>query len=535
MLDHRKPAIGIPRMQQQLEHHWKRGQQFEAARDLNAARSEYEALIGVEAQHVPALLRLSRFAQIDGRYGAAHRYALRAADAIRLGASTRNLGYVTLRLLDFSEDVEVASVILSADWQDPAVLSQSAVLAQHLWLVGRYEDALRFLDAVGAHMPANHLLSFTRANVLRYLGQLEAASAGYEQCLRLRPDFADAHWAIATLRQPDPAARLARLRAARDHHPDGSLEQAHIEYALFHELDALGDTDDAWEALARGAAIMHAGIRHDVAARQARISNLMHPGWHPADAGEAAESQPLPVFLVGLPRTGTTLLDRIIGNHGWVTSVGERNDLAASVSEACDRFFTGMPDETDPEWIKDIDHRRVGQLYLERLRRHSSATALAVDKNPSNLFNIPLILRSLPQAKILVMRRDAMDSAFSNLKELFQGNAYPYSYGFADLAAHVGMAQQWIRYWAEAAPANIRVVDYESLVGDTEATMASVLDFLGIPGQPGLADITRNEAPVATASSAQVRAPIHGRGIGAWKRYARQLEPLRAALEGQPR
>jgi tetratricopeptide (TPR) repeat protein len=520
-------------MQQQLENHWKRGQQFEASRDLQAARSEYEALVGLQALHVPALLRLSRFAQFDGRYGAARQYAVRAADAIRLGAGTRNLGYVTLRLLDFSEDVEVASVILSADWQDPAVLSQSPVLAQHLWLAGRYEDALRFLDTVDARVPASHLLSFTRSNVLRYLGQLDAAAAGYEQCLRLRPDFADAHWAIATLQRPDPAARIARLRASRNHHPADSLEQAHVQYALFHELDALGDTDDAWEALARGTAIMRARTRHDADSRQARIANLMQSAWHPADAGEAVETQPLPVFVVGLPRTGTTLLDRIIGNHGWVTSVGERNDLAASVSEVGDRFFTGMPDEPDPEWIRHIDPRRVGRLYVERLRCHASATALAVDKNPANLFNIPLILRCLPQARILVLQRDAMDSAFSNLKELFQGNAYPYSYGFAELAAHVGKAQRWTRHWAEAAPANIRVVCYESLVGDTETTIASVLDFLGIPAQPGLADITRNDAPVATASSAQVRTAIHGRNIGAWKRYARQLEPLRAALEGQ--
>ena len=520
-------------MQQQLERHWRRGQQFEAARDLPAARGEYEMLIGLEAMHVPALLRLSRFAQLDGRYGTARQYALRAADAIRLGASTRNLGHVTRRLLDFSEDVEVASVILSADWQDPAVLSQSPVLAQHLWLVGRFEDALRFLDAVEARVPASHLLAFTRATVLRYLGQLDAASAGYEQCLRLRPGFADAHWAISTLGRPNPATRLARLRVASDGHPADSLEQAHIQYALFHELDALGDTDMAWRALSRGAAIMHAGIRDDATPRQARISNLMHPAWHPAETEGAAGSQPSPVFVVGLPRTGTTLLDRILGNHGWVTSVGERNDLAASVCEASDRFFTGMTDEADPEWIGDIDHRRVGHLYMERLRHHASATALAVDKNPSNLFNLPLILRSLPQARILILQRDPMDSAFSNLKELFQGNAYPYSYGFAELAAHVGMAHRWIRYWAEVAPATVKVINYESLVGDTEATIASVLDFLGIPGHPGLADITRNQAPVATASSAQVRVPIHGRGIGAWKRYARYLEPLRAALERQ--
>lgn len=519
-------------MQQRMDDHWKRGQQFEAARDLASARAEYETLLAVDGRHIPARLRLSRFEQAQGRYRRARQHALQAADAIRGGAGTRLLSHVTLRLLEFAEEIEVATLVLSVDWDDPHVLAQSPMLAQHLWLAGRYGDALRFLDAVSPRLPPQPLLLFTRANVLRYLGRMDEAAALYEQCLALRPGFADAHWAIATHhRAMPPDARLRRLREALAAHPGEDGERAQLLHALFRELDAAGDTAGAWDALCSGARILHAQARHDAKAETARLEALMRDDPAPAPRSGTAPAQPTPVFIVGLPRTGTTLLDRILGNHGWVTSAGERNDFAAAVSEIADRFFTTLADERDPAALAGLDHRAVGHLYVQRLARHASATAVAIDKNPRNLFNLPLILQALPQAKVLVLERDPMDSAFSNFKEPFQGGAYGYSHDFEALAAHVGVTRRWMGHWARVAPAAVRIVRYESLVADPEATVAGLLDFLGLPHASGLADITRNDAPVATASSAQVREPIHGRGVGAWRRYAAQLEPLRAALE----
>ncbi len=520
-------------MQQQMDEHWKRGQQFEALRDLPSARAEYEAMVALDGRHVPARLRLSRFEQMQGRYRRARQHALQAADAIRSGGSTRLLSHVTLRLLDFAEDMEVATLVLSLDWEDPHVVAQSPMLAQHLWLAGRYGDALRFLDAVSPRLPPHPLLLLTRANVLRYLGRMDEAAALYEQCLALRPDLPDAHWAIATHRRASPPdARLRRLRDALNCHPGGGIERAHLLYALFRELDAADDRAAAWDALAQGARIMSALARHDAQAETARLDALMREagGWRAPPPSGSRTGQLTPVFIVGLPRTGTTLLDRILGNHGWVTSAGERNDFAAAVSEVGDRLFSDLAREREPGSLTGLDHRAIGHLYVQRLARHASATAVAVDKNPRNLFNLPLILQALPQAKVLVLERDPMDSAFSNFKELFQGGAYGYSYDFAALAAHVNVARRWTRHWAQAAPDAVRIVRYESLVTDAEATVDGLLGFLGLPHAPSLADITRNDAPVATASSAQVREPINDRGIGAWRRYAPQLDPLRAAL-----
>jgi tetratricopeptide (TPR) repeat protein len=471
---------------------------------------------------------MSRYEQFADRYLAAKEHARQAAIAIRERHGTQLVGYVSARLLEFAEEGEAAAIILSLDWSDPEVIRQSPVLAQHLWLAGRYDDTLRFLDAVAGRVPAHHLLSFTRANVLRYLGDMAGAEREYETCLRLSPHFADAHWALAThARAEPPLARVPRIREALKHTPDGGLAQAHLFYALFREYDAANDTDEAWAALSQGAAIMRKQLVFDSQQETAGMDALMRIAAPKPQS--APDVTPMPVFIVGMPRTGTTLLDRILGNHSLVTSLGERNDFAAAVSHATGRFF-GSALHGDQRELPQLDWRRAGELYLQRLRSIAAEARYVIDKNPQNLFNIPFILRALPNARVLCLRRDPMDACFSNLKELFQGGAYPYSYALDDLAGHCLRVRRWTEHWATVAPQSVRIVDYEDIAGDPGAAIAPVLDFAGLEMESGLHEITRNSTPVSTASSSQVRESIHTRGIGAWKRYERQLQPLRARL-----
>jgi len=517
-------------MQARLDQLWRTGQAHENQGQLIAARQAYAAIVALHAQHIPALLRLSRFSEEAGQYRQAHQYALRAADAARLGGSSRLLAYVTMRLLDFAEEAEVASVVLGTDWQDPQVLRQSPALLQHLWLAGRYEDAMRMLEAIEPRVGPHPLLRFTRGQLHQYLGDFDAAAAAYEAALTLDPGLADVHWAVAKLRPDGSAGRVARLRRALIA-PRSDTARAQLLYALFHELNAADDRAPAWAALAEGAAVMRGVLGDTRTARaQANAEALMgHPLAAPAAA--AAASQPRPLFILGMPRSGTTLLDRMLGNHGWVTSVGERNDLVAAASEASDQFYAGLRHCADPlGFLASQDMPAIGHGYLQRLRRAAPATAVAIDKHPRNLFELPLILAALPQARIVCVRREPMDVAFSNFKELFQGGAYGYSYDFDALAGEVLLAQRWMAHWQAQAPEAVRIVDYRALVEDTEATLASLLDFLQLPPWPSLGNPESNAAPVSTASSAQVRAPVHRRALDAWQRYREPLAPLAARL-----
>jgi tetratricopeptide (TPR) repeat protein len=505
---------------------WNRSQELESRGNRDEARSVYESILAREPYHVPARLRMSRLEQIADRYGASKEHALQAADAVSMHSATRNIGYVTARLLDFAEEERAAAIIIAADPSDPNVIRQSPALAQQLWLAGKYQEALRFLDAMKKHVSVHPLLTLTRANVLRFLGDMERAEQEYEATLRMSPDMADAHWLLSTHTRSQPLrVRIPRIQAALSRSKDATIEQAHLCYALFREFDAAGDINEAWFSLKLGAHIMKQRLSFDAQAEEARLDAWMQ-GPELAPISTDVDESLIPVFIVGMPRTGTTLLDRILGNHPDVESLGERNDLSAAVSEASDFFFRSALTTDCSRVLERTDFARAGELYLERLRRVSHGTRFVIDKNPLNLFNIPVILRALPAARILCLQRDPMDACFSNFKELFQGDAYPYSYDLDDVAHHYRHATKWASHWQSITPRRVALVSYEKLVSDTAVEVERVTQFLGLAPQDDLQDIKRNEAPVATASSSQVREDIHGRGVGAWKKYERHLQSL---------
>ena len=505
---------------------WNRSQALEAQGSRDEARSLYENIIALEPHHVPARLRMSRLEQFADRYLASKEHLLRAADAVSAHGATRNMGFVTARLLEFAEEPRVAAIILAADTTDPHVIRQSPALAQQLWLAGHYTEALQFMDRIAKQVSVHPLLTFTRANVLRFLGDMEAAEREYEATLRMSPDFADAHWALATHSQSQPPrARIPRLQAALVRAKKDSIDQAHLCYALFREFDAAGDIDEAWFSLTLGAHIMKQRFTFDRELESTRLNAWMSDP--DVEAQVTGDETFTPLFVVGMPRTGTTLLDRILSNHPDVESLGERNDFSAAVSEAADTFFRSALG-SDPERIlSKWDAARAGQLYVDRLRRSSQGKRFVIDKNPQNLFNLPLIMRALPNARVLCLRREPIDACFSNFKELFQGDAYPYSYDLNNVADHCEHASQWMHHWQAQFPNRVAVVSYEKLVTNASSETQCLIAWLGLPPQEQLHDIKRNVAPVSTASSAQVREDIHSRGVNAWKKYERHLQPLR--------
>lgn len=518
-----------------LLRHWNEANHHEAARNPSAARACYEAMLAIAPDLVAPHLRLSRLAQVADRYVDSRLHALQAARICARIQDTKSVGFASLRLLAFAEDAEIVRLIRSMPWSDEEVLRQAAVLAQHLWLVDRHDLALEFLTHVASRVRPDPLLCYTRANVLRSLGRLDEATDYYEYALHLDPDNAYVHRTLAFHQAAKPAgSRAPRIEVAYGQHADGSPERAQLRYALFKELDDAGHTAAAWDALREGAAMVRSTLRHDPAEEERAFERLMQSSpWAMPVRVDQAPSGPVPIFIVGLPRTGTTVLDRVLGNHPEVVSLGERNDLEAAISEVSDHFYPGGLRESRWEKLAGIDPLTVGVRYRERLAPMIAGSRCFIDKNPRNFFNVGLILRALPQARILCVRRDPMDACFSNLKELFEGGAYPYSYAFEDLAAHRRGFDRLLAHWMAEARGAMHVVDYEALVRSGEDTLRGILAFCGLAPALDMLDITANAAPVSTASSSQVRSPIHDRGIGAWRRYAVPLEPLRRMLDAQ--
>lgn len=517
-------------MQQEIAQHWAQAQALEAARNPDGARAEYESILQLDPAQAGAWLRLSRLDGLSGQYRASRLHALNAAKAVVEKKDWKTLPFVTLRLLSFDERNAVRDLIVNADWTSREVLAQSPVLSQHLWLIEEYEESLRLIDEALRHVKGHHLLSYSRANALRYCGRMEEATAEYEKCIALSPGYAYAHWSLAYHQKADPAgSRVDRIRLAKATTPP-SLERVHLCYALFKELDDAGDPEAAWAELAEGAMSMRGAFRFDSAEQVRRIDALLE------DAPRPPETTPvggrIPVFVVGMPRTGTTLLERILSNHVQIATAGELNDFARAMSWEADHFFAGALQEPSLANFYGSDHAAVGREYLRRTSSLASGQgAYLVDKNPANFFNAGLIRRALPQAKILCLARDPMDACFSNLKELFSGDAYPYSYDQSELADHYAGFDRLRQHWQRVMPEAFHTVRYEELVADPAAVARGVAEFLGVPYVEDSIDITRNTAPVATASSSQVRQAIHGGNVGAWQRYEQPLRPLRERLE----
>jgi hypothetical protein len=237
-----------------------------------------------------------------------------------------------------------------------------------------------------------------------------------------------------------------------------------------------------------------------------------------------------PIFIVGLPRTGSTLLERILGAHPMVAEAGELHDFIWEMRWVADLVGGPQLDLALADAAEAIDFCELGQRYLSKTQWRVRDTAFFTDKMPTNFLNVGYILAALPNARILHTVRDPMDTCFSNLKEYFAGG-FTYSYDQEDVADYYSLYRRLMEHWHAAYPGRIHDVSYERLVADPLRVTSEVLDFCGLPQPEGGIPLEGRAGIVATASAVQVRQSIHARSVGQWRRYERYLGPLKARLE----
>src|SRR6185437_4642541 len=311
----------------------------------------------------------------------------------------------------------------------------------------------------------------------------------------------------------------------------GTEDHASFEFALYKELDDLGDYENAWQALQRANAIMHERLQHQIQEEKTLFDDLialttekfLRPSQNVLDG-------PQPIFVVGLPRSGTTLLERILGNHSMVESAGELSDFSRQLQWQADHFSFPVLDRELITRGPDLDYTNIGRRYLEQSGWRAKGKAFYVDKLPPNFMLAGFIHRALPTAPILHMVRDPMDVCFSNYKAMF-GDSYAYSYGMESLISHYACYRRLMKHWQQVMPGRILDVSYNALVRDSESTARAIFDFCKLPYEAGCVDPTRNSAPIATISSAQTRRQINDRSIGEWRRYERQLGEMQSRIE----
>ncbi|MEO8365286.1 MAG: sulfotransferase [Pseudoxanthomonas sp.] len=495
----------------------------------NEATHTLEALLLSQAEVIPVLLLLASVSLATGSVRGAVAHLQQAAAS--LPDNIDAIGRVAQALSRIGE-TRAAHACLSHPGIALSANARALLMLAHVSQgLGLHVEALALMERAHAIGLDSADFRYFHALQLQFNGRIGEAEAKMESCLAMGPTFGRASLTLARVRRQTAASNhLPFIRSRLAAMEQGSEDHAAFEFALHKELDDLGQCEEAWQALQRGNGVMQRRLGHDGAGERAIFDALIARFDTQTFAQEqAAPDGPVPIFIVGMPRSGTTLLERILGNHSMVMSTGELADFPRQLRWATDLHGHALVDLPLLEASRQLDFPLLGRRYLYQTQWRAQGRRFYVDKLPPNFMLIGFIRHALPHARILHMVRDPMDVCFSNYRALF-GDAYAYSYDLESLAHHHRQYQRLMRHWHRTLPGFVLDIDYDEMVRHTGSATRRILGFCGLPYETTCLETTANDSPVATLSSAQVRAPIHQRSAGEWRRYGPQLDPLQRML-----
>lgn len=510
-----------------------RGTGFAARRQWAQAAACFEQVVDAAPGDAAARLRLADALARAGHYRRAHAATLAAlaaaprepAQMLELARLLRHF-YEVRALVDFVADAGFAVV------ERPAV--ELVEVADVLATVDAHEPALALLDLAAQRDPSYAPAHYLRGTTLMFLGRVDEAEPALECALALAPHFAHAHWRLSQLRRHTPERNhVARLEAERARVAADSEHDIHFSFALHAELHDLGRYDEAWEALMRGCRAKRAALRYDPADSRrlfAAVEALCAEDFIRRDEHAAiADDGAVPIFIVGMFRSGTTLLERILGGHSQVTDGGETLGFTAQMHLAADRRDRDALDIETVRRAAAFDWRALGEDFLRASRWRARGRRFWTEKLPSNFLNLGFIARAVPRARFLHMARAPLDVCFSNLRLLY-GDICRYSYDQRELADYYLGYDRLMQHWRTVVGERLLDVSYDALVRDPEGQTRRVMAFCGLDFEPQALAIEARGGAVSTASSTQVREGIRAPGAPAWTPYRARLRPLIDAL-----
>jgi tetratricopeptide (TPR) repeat protein len=371
-------------------------------------------------------------------------------------------------------------------------------------------------------------------HALKTIGQLPEAIDAYRAAAAARPDFGDAYWSLANLktyRFTDD--EIARMRAEEARPSTAYDDRVHLCFALAKAFEDRGETAESWSYYERGNALKREQSRYraDVLeTNTAKQIEVCTPDFFARRAGWG-DPAPDPIFILGLPRSGSTLLEQILASHSEVEGTQELPDIQRIVQELQGRD----PDLDDPRYpavladMAQADFRALGERYLTETRAYRTGRPRFIDKMPNNFRHVGLIHLMLPNARIIDARREPMSCCFSNLKQFF-ANGQEFSYAIEDIARYYRTYLDLMEHWDTALPGRVLRVHHEDVIDDLDGSVRRILDHCGLAFEPACVAFHKSRRSVRTPSSEQVRQPIFRDGLDQWKKYEPWLAPLRAAL-----
>jgi tetratricopeptide (TPR) repeat protein len=498
---------------------------------LQAAETLYRQVIAAEPEHLRGTFLLGAVLVQLGQYEQAESFLRKSLEINPDHTPARmelgNLAYLTG---EFETAAECFRTVTDHEPENPNAHDQ---LANALNLLGRADEAIEEeLRAIEIWPDfADALINL--GDIYQQLGRKEEAIASLEKALAINPKATNA-WLLLVMsggceNQPDKVEAMKRLLET------GVLtdeQRAQLAFALGRAFENQGKHAEAFEYIERGNRARRKGLRFSLQDEMEHFAKI-RAVFDAEFLGRVPDVRPqgtTPIIIIGMPRSGTSLVEQILSSHPDVHGSGELvflDRLCQKLESASgDKFPACARSMTGDEFFD------LGTQYLELLENQTDGTPFITDKYPLNFLFIGMIRRALPHAKIIHCRRDALDNCVSIYRSIFSGQL-AFAYDQEELGGYYRLYENLMAHWHQVMPGEIFDIDYEALVTDTEPRIRALLDYCGLTFDPACLSFHQTERPVRTMSSAQVRRPIYRDSISSWKRYERQVERLRAAL-GDP-
>jgi tetratricopeptide (TPR) repeat protein len=446
-------------------------------------------------------------------------------------AARHDYAYTLVQRHKYAQARDELQVLLDLDPGNPEYRSLAATAFVGL---GDHDRAIALYRQMIADMPEFPDAHLWLAHALKTVGQVPEAIEAYRAAAAARPDFGDAYWSLANLKTYRfTDEEIARMRAQEASPTTAMEDRWHLCFALGKALEDRGEMAESWRWYERGNALKRAESQYRPEIYETNTRKQIEvctrdffarrTGW--------GDPRPDPIFILGLPRSGSTLLEQILASHSQVEGTQELSDIQRVALEMQGRF----PDLDNPRYpsaladLSQEDFLRLGERYLAETQVYRTGKPFFIDKMPNNFRHIGLIHLMLPNAKIIDARREPMACAFGNLKQLFaQGQEFTYS--VEDISRYYRTYLDLMAHWDAVLPGRILRVHHEDVVADLEGSVRRMLDHCGLAFEPACVDFHKTERSVRTPSSEQVRQPIFREGLDQWRKYQPWLGPLQDAL-----
>ncbi|MDN3652265.1 sulfotransferase [Thalassotalea ponticola] len=453
--------------------------------------------------------------------------AEKASQLSKQGAPLVLQAKLYLRLHDHVKAKYVAQQALTlaaltyAEWDDLGVVFSQ--MGDHFQAIRCFEQAEQALAKL-PQTPQHAQLCVNLAAAYKFNGQFEQAIASYRRALAQDPKLYSAYWGLASMPESQLAGDIGRLTGYLQHATDAD-DTLYLAHSLSRQYEHQGDFAKAWQLLTKPKQRKKAQCGYHISRDQQLFSALkasFNKSSINLDSGCDSDE---PIFIVGMPRTGTTVIERLLTQSNNIFSAGEMQHFAIALKQQTQVTSPALLDEATINAAHSIDWRQLGGNYLAKTRSITGHTPRFIDKMPTNFLYIGFILQALPKAKVICLQRSEQDTIISNYRQLFASDFwfYQYSYDINDCQSYYHLFTELMGYWQQLFANNIYCLNYESFVHNPAVEAPKLFDFIGETWQPLYLDLQHNRAPVATASAAQVRDGITAKSVGFWRHYQQQL------------